>query len=579
MRQAETSYDQGRLEQAREEAERVLQADRGNPRALVLLGWISLQRHDPEAAANRFRQVQAPDEAAVVGLALALYRQQEATKAYDLMIQANRQLKPTPSFTTMTGYFALMAGQVVQAHKLLETASAQDPQAALPQALLAQIALVQNRKDAAQSAAERAVALNPKSPAALVTLALVNLAHFDLPTARQNLEKALSADPSFVEAHIYLARIWLGSDYLRRAQHTIDTALKLAPQEAEVLSMAGFIRIGFRDYKGAKGFFDRAVKANPNFGDPHIGLGHYHFRFRTFDRGLAEILTGTLLEPRVSLYQSFLGKAYYQMRGFDKALETYDYAKTLDPRDPTPYLYKGIALNDLNRPGEAVQEINRSIDLNDNRAVFRSRLMLDRDLAVRNYNLAKAYDNLGQGDWAYSKALTAVKRDPTNSSAQLFLASAFATSRQRVGATTSALLLYRLLSPANQNTFATGNDYTPMFEMPYARVLASGAVGVWDSIEQNVQEYSLEAYGGLPGVAADLFGSWGRDKGFRATNSDEKESNLGGMFKWDPTTKTSLFFLSWLYNSDDGDNLYFSNYHYQKTLIAYAPKFSYNLLK
>lgn len=79
------------------------------------------------------------------------------------------------------------------------------------------------------------------------------------------------------------------------------------------------------------------------------------------------------------------------MRSFGKALETYDYAKTLDPKDPTPYLFKGIALSDLNRPGEAIQEINRSIALNDNVAMFRTRLALDRDLAVRNYNLARSY--------------------------------------------------------------------------------------------------------------------------------------------------------------------------------------------
>jgi tetratricopeptide (TPR) repeat protein len=561
--QAEAAYDQGHLDQARHLAEEALAVDRGNPRSLTVLGWIFLQRHDPAAAAGYFRQVAAPDDATVVGLALARYRQGQVWEAYELMQQARRRLQATPLLTTMSGYFALMAGQVDQAGNLLETASVQAPDAALPRALLAQIAVVQNRKPAARSAADQALALNPRSPAALVTAALVDLSFFQMDAARRHLEQALDADPGFVEAYVYLARIWLGSDYLDRAWRTIRTALNLAPQEAEVLSMAGFIRLGYRDYQGARDFFDRAVEANPNFGDPHLGLGHYHFRYRAFDQGLAEILTATLLEPRVALFQSFLGKALYQMRTFDKALETYDYAKTLDPLDPSPYLYKGIALTDLNRPGEAIQEINRSIELNDHRAVFRSRLMLDRDLAVRNYNLAYAYSNLGQGDWAYSKALTAVKKDPTNSSAQLFLANAFAATRQRLGAGTSALLLYRLLSPANQNTFATGNDYTPMFEMPYARVLASGALGVWDSRDQNIQNYSLEAYGGLPGVAGDLLGAWGRDKGFRTTNSDQKEINLGGMFKWDPTPKTSLFLFSWLYNSEDGDNLYFSDYHFQ----------------
>ena len=140
---------------------------------------------------------------------------------------------------------------------------------------------------------------------------------------------------------------------------------------------------------------NRALKVNPGLGEPHLGLGIYPFRYRELDRGLDEMLTATLLEPRISLYQSELGKALYQVRAFDKALEVYDYAKTLDQNDPTPYLYKGIALTDLNRPGEAVQEINKSIDLNDNVAIFRSRSLLDRDLAVSNYSLARSYQQLG----------------------------------------------------------------------------------------------------------------------------------------------------------------------------------------
>jgi tetratricopeptide (TPR) repeat protein len=574
VRQAEADYDQGRLDQSQNLAEQALAVNRGNARALTLLGWIFLQRHDSAAAEGYFRQVAAPDDAAVVGLALSLYRQGRVWEAYEIMRQARG--RPTPLLTTMTGYFALMAGKVDQARKLLETAAARAPDEALPRALLAQIAIVQNRKQAGRRNADQALALNPRSPAAQVTMALVDLSFFKMDAARGHLEKALQADPRFVQAYVYLARIWLGSDYLSRAWRTIKTALELAPHEAEVLSTAGFVRLGYRDYQRAREFFDRAVQANPNFGDPHLGLGQYHFRYRAFDRGLAEILTATLLEPRVSQFQSFLGKAFYQMRGFDKALETYDYAKTLDPLDPTPYLYKGIALTDLNRPGEAIQEFNQSIALNDNRAVFRSRLMLDRDLAVRNYNLAYAYSYLGLGDWAYSKALTAAKKDPTNSSAQLFLSRSFAATRQRVGASNSAFLLYKLLSPANQNTFATGNDYTPMFEMPYARVLATGEIGVWDSIDQNIQNYSLDIYGGLPGLAGEVFGSYGRDQGFRRHNSDIRTQYLGGLVKWDTSPKTSLLFQSTYFDQERGDTLFLHNYFYQNS--PYYRQFSSHLI-
>jgi tetratricopeptide (TPR) repeat protein len=561
--QAEAEYDQGNPAQAREAAAAALARDPGNPGALTVLGWISLQRHEPREAEHFFRQVRLPEERAVIGLALAWYRQGKVRDAVELMARSRARLAPGPRFTAMEGYFALMAGQVDRAHTLLVAAAAQDQAAALPRALLAQIYLVQNRKDQARTAAGQALAADPRSPVSHLSLALVEMASFRLDAARARLEKAISLDPGFVDAYLYLARLWLGGDYLDRARQTLDTALKLAREEAEVLSLAGFVRLGYRDFDGAAALFRRAIQANPGLGEPHLGLGHCFFRERDPRRGLTEILTATLLEPRVSLYQSFLGKSLYQVRAFDKALKTYDYAKTLDPRDPTPYLYKGIALTDLNRPGEAVTEFNRSIDLNDNQAVFRSRLMLDRDLAVRNYNLAYAYTNLGLDDWAYSKALTAVKADPTNSSAQLFLASTFSSTRQRVGASGSALLLYRLLSPANQNTFSKGNDYTPMFEMPYLRTLAAATGGLWDSRSQTIQNYSLEVYGGLPGAAGDVSFNYLKDEGFRRHNSDLTNYSVLGFLKWEPQPKTSLYAFSQYFDTDQGDRLYLSDGDYR----------------
>lgn len=538
--QGESLYDQGRLDQARQEAEGALKQDPQNDGALILLGWISLQTHALDQAQGYFRRVRLADDRAVIGLALARYRSGDVAGAYELMQAARRKLQPTPLLVTMTGYFSLLAGRVDEARSLLEAAVHQAPTLALPRALLTQIYLVQNRKDAARTMAAQALAQNPSSPAAQLTMGLVNISFFDLPAARQHLEKALTLDPRFVDAQVYLAKIWLGSDYLDRAWKTIEAALRLAPREAEVLALAGFIRLGFRDYSRALAFFNGAVRANPALGEPHLGLGIYHFRYRDSNQGLAEMLTATLLDPRVSLYQTSLGKALYQVRSFDKALEVYDYAKTLDPKDPSPYLYKGIALTDLNRPGEAIQEINRSIALNDNTAIFRSRIMLDRDLAVRNYNLSRSYAQLGLGDWAYSKAVTAVKNDPTNSSAQLFLAYAFGSTRQRLGSAGSSLLLYRLLSPANQNTFTVFNDYTPMFEMPYIRLQAQGGIGTWEK-KKAIQDHSLEVYGGVPGLAFDAFIGYQDDRGYRDRNCDTTTYTPIGFAKWEPTVKDSLF--------------------------------------
>ena len=62
----------------------------------------------------------------------------------------------------------------------------------------------------------------------------------------------------------------------------------------------------------------------------------------------------------------------------------YAIAKELDPKDPTPWFYDAIAKQTTNRPVEALQDMQKAIELNDNRAVYRSRLLLDSDLAARS---------------------------------------------------------------------------------------------------------------------------------------------------------------------------------------------------
>ena len=413
IQEGEAAYDQGRLQDAKGKAEAVLAKDPANSRALTLLGWVNLQENKPEEALQDFRRVRHPDDLTIVGQALAHENLADAAGAYKIISTAGRKGKPSPLLVAMSGYVALLAGRVEEARSQLEMAlTLPSPAPRLARPLLAQIDLVQNRKEAAQGEASQAQALAPDSPMALFSLGLVKMATFDLPAATRYLQKAIDADPRFVDAYVYLAKIWLGSEYLSRAQKTIDRALQIAPQDPAVLSLAGFIRLAFRDYREASSLFNRAVKADPRFGEPHLGLAICSFRYREFRRGLEEMLTATLLDPRVSSYQTELGKALYQTRSFDRALEIYDYAKTLDPRDPTPYFYKGIALSDLNRAGEAVQEINKSIELNDNVAMFRSRSLLDQDLAVRNYSLAKSYQQLGLNEWAYSKAVTARQLSP-----------------------------------------------------------------------------------------------------------------------------------------------------------------------
>ncbi|WP_243360134.1 tetratricopeptide repeat protein [Fundidesulfovibrio terrae] len=525
-----------------------LAQDRGDQTAL---GWVALRQYHPEEALQAF--VQAPPSARTsVGRWLAMTQAGQASEAWEACRAEMGRFQATPEFLGTAAYLALGAGQPAQSRALLEKALAKSPSNAFCRSLLAQIDLAQNRKDLALDQAAKAAADNPDSPTARVSMALVQLSRFDLAAAKASLNKALALDPSCVTAYVYTALIELGQDAPDKAWATVEKALKLAPGEASVLSLGGFAKLGMRRFEEAQDLFARAVKADPGLPEPRLGLGIVCYTRNQRFQGLSEMLSATLLDPRVSLYQTSLGKAYYSSRDFDRAMQTYDQAARLDPADPTPHLYKGIALTDLYQPGDAVVELNRSIELNDNRAMFRSRLLLDRDLAVRNFDLAKAYNLLGLGEWAFAKAVTAIKKDPFDSSAHLFLSSAFANTRQRVSASSSELLLYRLLSPANQSTFTLYNDYTPMFEAPYVRIQFSGGVGAWANGKSTV-ESSAEVYGGVPGVAGDAFASFNQDNGMRKINGLSRTGFAVGQLKWEPTFKDSLFAAATFSRTHSGD--------------------------
>jgi len=76
-------------------------------------------------------------------------------------------------------------------------------------------------------------------------------------------------------------------------------------------------------------------------------------------------------------------------------------SKQLDPKDPTPYFYDAIRKQTTNRPVEALQDMQKAIELNDNRAVYRSRLLLDADLAARSASLGRIYGDLDSSNLAW----------------------------------------------------------------------------------------------------------------------------------------------------------------------------------
>jgi tetratricopeptide (TPR) repeat protein len=372
---------------------------------------------------------------------------------------------------------ALTQGEAVQARREIGAALALDERALRPLLLLTTLELTLNRVDAAGQAVERARAGHPNSVGALIAASEVAQARFELDEARRLVDRALTIDPDEVRALVNRARLRFGSGDTHGAEADAARAVRVAADDAGALSLRGFIELARGRDREASDSFARAIAADREFGEPHLGMGLVAFKQQRIEAGLEEMLTATLLEPKVSLYQSYLGKAYYQLQRFREGLAALESAKRLDPRDPTPWLYASLFLRDQNRQVAALDALRESIARNGNRAVYRSRLLLDRDEATRSVSLALLYRQLGFESWGAYEATKSLDADLTNASAHLFLAETYGSLPDRTQALSSALLQYFLYAPVNRNTFNTFSEYTALLDQPLRQFSIAPGIG------------------------------------------------------------------------------------------------------
>ena len=236
-----------------------------------------------------------------------------------------------------------------------------------------------------------------------------------------------------------------------------------------------------------------------------LGLGLAKIRDGELREGRSEIEIAAALDPNNALIRSYLGKAYFEEKRDTLASEQLNLAKQLDPNDPTPYFYDAIRKQSINRPVEALQDLQRSIELNDNRAVYRSRLLLDEDLGARSARLGRIYRDLGFEQLALVEGWQSLARDPSNHSAHRLLADSYSVLPRHEIGRDSELLQSQLLQPININPVQarladnglaflddTGpsmvgfNEFTRLFSANQLRLLADGIGGTNSTFSNNL---------------------------------------------------------------------------------------------
>lgn len=354
-------------------------------------------------------------------------------------------------FHVLKASLLLSVGQTGAAGRELGSALSRDPNSAQAHALRAIVAVVEDRPAEALEAGRRAAAEAPGSAAALIALSYAQQANLELEQARETLLAAVKAEPENALAQARLAELWLELGYVDRAREAIEKAERLSPDLERVQTVRGFVALA-RFRPGEAGHaFRRAIGLDSASPLARFGLGLASIRRGDIARGRNDIEIATGLDPNRSLLRSYLGKAYFAERREPLAGEQYAIAKELDPRDPTPWFYDAILKQSENRPVEALRDLERSIELNDDRAVYRSRLLLDKDRASRQASIGRIYDDLGFEQLGVDEASRSLALDPGNASAHRFLADIYGPESRTEVARSSQLLQAQLLQDVTIN--------------------------------------------------------------------------------------------------------------------------------
>ena len=387
----------------------------------------------------------------------------------------------------------LASGRVQQATQSINKVLAKTPQQPEALALKAIIALVNNDKEQALTLATKAVSSDTQNISALLAMSYVQQAHFNIQAALDVVNK-----DSISNALVYtrLSELYLMTGQLDSALAQAKQAVNLNDKLAKTQSVLGFAYLTQVKVKQAAETFNKAIELDQTEPLAHLGLGLALIRQGQLEQGRREIEYAASLDPNNALIRSYLGKAYYEEKRDKVAASQFDMAKALDPKDPTAWFYSAIQKQSENKPGEALQDLQQSIELNNNRAVYRSNLLLDQDHAARSSSLGRIYSALGFEQLALQQAYNSLNQDSSNHSAHRLLADAYASQPRHEIARVSELLQAQLLQPINtaplqpylaESSLAiignagsaqlSYNEYNPLFAKDGLFFQANGLIG------------------------------------------------------------------------------------------------------
>jgi tetratricopeptide (TPR) repeat protein len=371
-------------------------------------------------------------------------------------------------------------------------------------------------------------------------------AQLDLGGALWAARAATEKSPDFGFAWARVAELEFSFGHIAAAQEALRKSLELAPRNAQAVALNGFLLSAENRIPQAIAQFDQAIALDGALGNAWLGRGLCRIRMGDMEEGRADMQIAATLEPNRSLFRSYLGKAWQETYQRAAAAKELALASSLDTNDPTPGLYSALLKQEANQINPAIDDLERSMDLNENRRIYRSQLLLDQDRAVRGANLASIYRDAGMFDLSVREAGRAVNADYANFSAHLFLANSYSallnyTPQVNLRYETprvSEYLVATLLAPVGAGVLSptvSQQEYSKLFERDRL-----GFTSTTEYLSRGAWAETAAQFGTFRNFSYALDAYYQFDPGQRA-NNDLEVTVLSPRAKFELTPTDSIF--------------------------------------
>jgi tetratricopeptide (TPR) repeat protein len=442
----------------------------------------------------------------------------------------------------------LAVGQVDKARRLLNAASPGTPGR---QALLTLIAAVTLKP--------RPDSNPPQSASDWIAESYYLQSQANLAGALEAAKHATEIDPEFGFAWTRVAELHFSFGRVPQAKVALEKGVQLSPRNPAAHALLGFLFSAENKINQAKGAFENAMAIDGALGNAWLGRGLCLIRQGKDEEGRRDLQVAAALEPNRAFFHSYLGKAFSNVGNEPKARLEFDRAKTLDPRDPTPWIYSAIENKQDSRINEAVRDLEKSEELNDNRRVYRSQFLLDQDRAVRSANLAAIYQADGMEDVSVREAARGVDSDYATASSHLFLANSYNALRdpKRINLRYETpwfneLLLANLLAPVGGgplSQYVSEQEYSKLFEADRFGISSTTTYFTTGEIRETASQFGI-----FGNVSYSLDSEFQYDNG-RRPNNEITRSETYGQVKLQLTPQDTVFLQTKYQDVRQGDLL------------------------